>query len=57
LERKHLKFKLEVGGSSLEKDNSKNVSNLEIVPKWNENVNNQVIMFNSLNDFNTDIKK
>ena len=53
---KRLKFNVEVGSSVID-DTDKRATNFEKSPEWNQGLRNQVLMFNSLNDFKTDIKK
>lgn len=55
---KRLKFNVEVGSSIIDDSGDKRrISKLEASPQWNQGLKNQVLMFNSLNDFKTDIKK
>jgi len=53
---KRLNFNVEVGSSVID-DTDQRATNLEASAQWNGGLRNQVLMFNSLNDFKTDIKK
>lgn len=55
---KRLKFNLEVGSSVIDDSyNKQRGSALDGSVEWVSGLKNQVLMFNSLNDFKTDIKK
>ena len=56
---KRLKFSLEVGSSIIDENFANRASELTKQPiEWvSPGVKNQLLMFNSLNDFKTDIKR
>jgi len=54
---KRLNFNVEVGFSIIDEEDPKRATNFDKQADWNAGLKNQVLLFNGLHDFKTDIKK